>query len=202
MTPDILTLFPTRIYRDMLAGAEDLNAEIEAAAWSFAEDDEAGRAWCERNRYPGYTSYGTPGDLTERAPAFRMLAKALDRHVAAFADASGFDLGGRKLKRDSLWINLLYPGGFHSGHIHPHSVVSGTYYAVVPDGASALRIEDPRHPLMMAAPTRRPEADQPFVYLAPSAGMVLLWESWLRHEVVVNEADAPRISVSFNYRLP
>ena len=37
-----------------------------------------------------------------------------------------FDLGGRRLKLDSLWVNLLKPGGAHSGHIHPHSVVSGT----------------------------------------------------------------------------
>ena len=36
---------------------------------------------------------------------------------------------------------------------------------------------------------------------APKAGDVLLWESWLRHEVTVNRASTSRISVSFNYRL-
>ena len=38
-----------------------------------------------------------------------------------------------------------------------------------------------------------------FVYRAPEAGEVLLWESWLRHEVPMNMADEDRISVSFNY---
>jgi len=31
------------------------------------------------------------------------------------------------------------------------------------------------------------------------AGTVLIWESWLRHEVPANAAKAERISVSFNY---
>jgi uncharacterized protein (TIGR02466 family) len=32
-----------------------------------------------------------------------------------------------------------------------------------------------------------------------TAGQVLLFESWLRHEVVPNPVGADRISVSFNY---
>ena len=33
----------------------------------------------------------------------------------------------------------------------------------------------------------------------PAEGMLLLWESWLRHEVPLNRAQGNRISVSFNY---
>ena len=43
------------------------------------------------------------------------------------------------------------------------------------------------------------EAEKPFVYLAPRAGTVLMWESWLRHEVPTNAAKSERISISFNY---
>jgi uncharacterized protein (TIGR02466 family) len=103
---------------------------------------------------------------------------------------------------DSLWVNILKPGAGHSGHIHPHSVISGTMYVATPPGASALRLEDPRLPLMMAAPPRRtdaPEAERTFVSLAPAPGTVFLWESWLRHEVPPNGARTPRISISFNY---
>ena len=44
------------------------------------------------------------------------------------------------------------------------------------------------------------EEFQQFVYFQPVAGDVLLWESWLRHEVPMNLAEDHRISVSFNYR--
>ena len=60
----------------------------------------------------------------------------------------------RKPKLDSLWVNLLKSGGQHSGHIHPHSLISGTFYVEVPSGSGPIRFEDPRLPLMMAAPPR------------------------------------------------
>jgi uncharacterized protein (TIGR02466 family) len=73
---------------------------------------------------------------------------------------------------------------------------------VAPPGAGALRLEDPRLPLMMATPRRRadaPENLRSFVNLTPAVGTLYLWESWLRHEVLVNAAKTPRLSISFNY---
>ena len=194
----------TQVYRAELAGAkaERLNGELEAACLSIAQDDDAGQRWCAKNGYPGYTSYASLNDLPWRVPVFGELVKALDAHVAAFAKTLEFDLGRSKLTLDSLWINILPPGGIHTSHIHPHSVVSGTYYVTIPKGASAIKFEDPRLGFMMAAPPRKKKAgpeNRQFAYIEPAPGTVLLWESWLRHEVPLNEADAERISVSFNY---
>lgn len=200
----IESLFATRLYRARLAefpkapGADDL----ETACWSIANDDEAGQAWCEEQGYQGYTSYASLDDLPWRFPVFKDLKKVLDKHVAAFAKDLEFDLGDKKLKLDSLWINILPPGGIHTSHIHPHSVISGTTYVAMPDGASALKLEDPRSARMMAAPVRVTDARremQGFIYVAPEVGDVLLWESWLRHEVPMNMAEEERVSVSFNY---
>ena len=198
-----LSLFVTEVRRAVFKDVSALNDDIVAAALSFAEDDAAGRRWSADHSYPGYTSYGSISDLVTRAACFAALRKLIDREAAQFAQSLHFDLGGRKLRLDNIWINVLEPGGFHSGHIHPHSVLSGTYYARVPDGAASLKFEDPRLPMMMAAPMRAEDAPiglRNFVYVAPQAGMMLMWESWLRHEVVRNDGDEPRISISFNYR--
>ena len=168
----------------------------------LSEEDAAGRAWCKAHGYGGYTSYASLDDLPTRASVFGELKRRLDRHARDFAKDLAFDLGGRRLKLDSLWANILKPGAAHSGHIHPRSVISGTVYVSTPKGASALKLEDPRLPLMMAAPPRLDDAPEDlaaFVYLQPQAGTVLMWESWLRHEVPVNQARAERISLSFNY---
>jgi uncharacterized protein (TIGR02466 family) len=167
----------------------------------LAAEDAAGRAWSKAHAYGGYTSYASLDDLPQRLPEFAELKRHLDRHATACAKALNFSLA-RKPRLDSLWVNILKPGGGHSGHIHPHAFLSGTVYVEVPDGASALKLEDPRLPMMMARPAVHadaPEAEKPFVYLAPQAGTVLMWESWLRHEVPPNAAKAERISVSFNY---
>jgi len=199
----IHTLFATRIYQAALngKGASALNRDLRTACLSIARDDKAGRAWCRANAYKGYTSYSSLDDLPLRAPQFADLVRRLDRHVATFAQALHYDLA-RKLRLDSIWINVLKPGGVHTSHIHPHSVVSGTYYVETPKGSSALKFEDPRLGLMMAAPTKKPKAPrdaQPFVYLTPEAGSLILFESWLRHEVPPNQARQDRISISFNY---
>ena len=195
--------FVTRIYRaDLGTKAPRLNDELEAACLSIAEDDTAGQRWCRKHGYPGYTSYASLNDLPWRVPVFGELKKALDAHVATFAKELEFELGKTKLALDSLWINVLPEGGVHTSHIHPHSVISGTYYVTIPEGASAIKFEDPRLAFMMAAPSKKPKArpdNRPFVYIAPTPGTVLLWESWLRHEVPLNEAESERISISFNY---
>ncbi len=197
----VRSLFPTLLYQAAL-GDDALIGELEHSCLQLAEDDRAGRGWAKDHGYQGYTSYASLNDLPVRDPAFADLKRLLDKHVAKFADACGFDLGGRKLKLDSLWANVLNGGGGHSGHIHPHSVVSGTVYVALPPGSRGLRLEDPRLARMMAAPPRRADVPevQSFVELVPAPGDVVLWESWLRHEVPAGSGKGKRISVSFNYR--
>lgn len=195
------TLFPTLVYEALLEDSSVL-ANLERSCRSLAADDKAGQRWSRDHGYRGYTSYASLNDLPLRDPNIAALVRLLDRHVAAFAKDCAFDLQ-RRLKLDSLWTNVLRPGGLHSAHIHPHAVVSGTFYVAVPHGSGALKLEDPRLPMMMAAPPRREDAPEPlrqFVYLEPKAGTLLLWESWLRHEVVPGTGKGERISISFNYR--
>jgi uncharacterized protein (TIGR02466 family) len=90
----------------------------------------------------------------------------------------------------------------HSLHLHPLSTVSGTYYVQVPAGGSGIKFEDPRLDRFMAAPPRRSACktrNRQWVTLAASAGQVVLFESWLRHEVTANTRRQERVSVSFNF---
>lgn len=197
----VRSLFATQVYEGTL-GDETLLAELDRSVRALAADDAAGRRWAREHGYRGYTSYASLNDLPVRDPAFADLKRHLDRHVARFADACAFELH-RKLKLDSLWVNLLRGGGAHTAHLHPHSVVSGTLYVALPPGSRGLKLEDPRLPMLMAAPPRRADAPEPlrtFVELTPAPGTVLLWESWLRHEVPAGTGTGERISISFNYR--
>jgi len=194
------TLFATRLYEAMIED-EQLLGELAHSIRSLAGDDEAGKRWSRDKGYNGYTSYASLNDLPKRDPAFAELQRELGRHATTFARELAFDIG-RKPKLDSLWVNLLKAGGHHSAHIHPHSILSGTLYVEVPAGSGAIRFEDPRLPMMMAAPVRSddaPEELRPFVVVQPRNGLLLLWESWLRHEVLPGMAKADRLSISFNF---
>ncbi|GAA4758202.1 TIGR02466 family protein [Sphingomonas daechungensis] len=195
----IRSLFVTKLYEAIIA--DDLLNDLAYSIRSLAEDDKAGQRWSSEHRYAGYTSYASLNDLPRRDPAIGDLAKLLTKHASEFAKDCAFDLV-RKPKLDSLWVNLLRGSGHHSAHIHPHSVISGTLYVEVPKGSGAIRFEDPRLPLMMVAPTRRPDAPedlQSFVTVQPRPGLLLLWESWLRHEVLPGSGRGERLSISFNF---
>ncbi|MEL6520914.1 MAG: TIGR02466 family protein [Pseudomonadota bacterium] len=200
----IASLFATRLYRANLSDFEPAisTEELETSCHTIAEDDEAGQQWCVDNEFPGYTSYASLTDLPWRFPIFKDLVAALDKHVADFAADLQFDLQDRELQLEDIWINILPEGGIHTAHIHPNSVISGTTYVAMPEGTPAIKFEDPRLAMMMAAPPRTPDARaelRQFIYIQPKVGDVLLWESWLRHEVPMNMAEGDRISVSFNY---
>jgi uncharacterized protein (TIGR02466 family) len=190
------SLFATPLYEAAL-GEPQLLAELAHSIRTLAADDGAGRRWSRAHGYKGYTSYASLDDLPRRDPAFADLKRLLTRHAARFAADLAWDVRPRL---DSLWVNLLKAGGHHSAHLHPHSILSGTLYVEAPAGSGAIRFEDPRAGLMMAAPVRRadaPEELSALVAVQPLPGQLLMWESWLRHEVLPGSAE--RLSVSFNF---
>jgi uncharacterized protein (TIGR02466 family) len=194
------SLFVTLLHEREITDTR-LMSDLARSIRTLARDDEAGRRWSKQHRYAGYTSYASLNDLPKRDPAFAELAKRLTAEARKFGRDCGFELG-HKLKLDSFWVNLLKGGGHHSAHIHPHSVISGTFYVEVPQGSGAIRFEDPRLPLMMAAPQRRKDAGDelsPFVTVEPHSGLLLMWESWLRHEVLPGRGRRERLSISFNF---
>jgi uncharacterized protein (TIGR02466 family) len=193
------SLFVNKLYKGRIAPPRDL----EKTCLSIAADDTAGQRWSRQHNYGGYTSYASLNDLPQRASLFADLERAIAKHAASFARELQFETAKRKLKLDSLWINVMQKGAVHTPHIHPHSVISGTYYVTVPPKSGVIRFEDPRLPMMMAAPPKKPNArpeNRTFMDVTPKPGMLLLWESWLRHGVETNPARGQRISVSFNYR--
>jgi uncharacterized protein (TIGR02466 family) len=198
----LTTLFPTHIYRADKATPATLMAALEVASLDLAHNDAEGNRWCEKHGYAGYTSFGSFSNLSEHHPVFKKLEKILDRHALEFAKAQHWDIGKRKPVCDSLWVNVLPEGGSHTGHIHTNSVISGTFYVKVPQGAGPIVYEDPRLGFKMAAPPLKKNAPSELrshVSITPAENSLLLWESWLRHEVPMNRASGERISVSFNY---
>lgn len=196
--------FPTFIYGDRLRknGARSFNRELLRECQQLREFDDAGRRWSARNYPGGYTSYGSLDKIHKMSSTFIELESHLNRHVRAFARALDWDLAGRGLVMTDCWVNIMPHRTAHSLHLHPLSVVSGTYYVATPRGCSGLKFEDPRMSRFMAAPPRIATAraiNRPHVTYPAEAGRLILFESWLRHEVPASPVRSDRVSISFNY---
>jgi uncharacterized protein (TIGR02466 family) len=196
--------FPTLIYCEplMRGGLDRLNADLAAECRSLRDFDRAGREWSRRNYPGGYTSYASLNELHHFSSTFTLLERRIARHVRRFARALDMDLRGRRIRMTDCWVNIMPPSAAHSMHLHPLAFVSGTYYVAAPRGCPGLKFEDPRLDRFMAAPPRLAGARRANLTHATypaRAGNLVLFESWLRHEVARNRVDAERISISFNY---
>ena len=197
-------LFQTPVYAASLASSSSasLNRRLLRECVQLRHDDRAGRAWSARHYPGGYTSYNSRCRLQSVSPTFAKLEHSIDRHVQRFANLLDLDLRGKRLQMTDCWVNIMRHRVVHGLHLHPLSTISGTYYVQVPRGSSGVKFEDPRLERFMAAPPRRARAlerNRSWVTLPARAGRVILFESWLRHEVPPNQARGERISVSFNY---
>lgn len=195
-------VFPCYIYQDKLTSYQKLNKGLIHDMEVLRKKDLDGIEWCKKNYVGGYTSYNSITDLHERFPDFIDLKKELDKHVSKYARALKLDLMGRKLHMTISWISIMPKGTYHSMHNHPLSVISGTYYIKIPKGSSPLKLEDPKMGFLMNSPPRKenaPEIHQPYIQIPAKTGSVVLFESWMKHEVPPQPVDEERYSFSFNY---
>lgn len=198
------TLFPTQVYEARLQPSNwrPFNHQLLRECLQLQHDDESGQRWSKKNYPGGYTSYNSASRMHQLSPTFATLERKLQRHVKAYARSLELDLSGRPLAMTDCWVNIMPQGVVHGLHLHPLSTISGTYYVQTPKGTPGLKFEDPRLDRFMAAPPRRADCSvqhKPWVMMAAEVGKVLLFESWLRHEVQPNPLARERISISFNF---
>ena len=196
--------FPTFIYYEDLqkSAAGKFNAELLKECCQIRDFDDAGREWSQTGYPGGYTSYGSMAQLHKFSSTFAELERRINRHVKLFTQHLEMDLRKRRFMMSDCWVNIMPRQVVHSLHLHPLSFISGTYYLSAPPGCSRIKFEDPRLSKFMAAPPRLPnprKENQQFVSYAAETGKVILFESWLRHEVAANQSSEDRVSVSFNY---
>lgn len=199
-------LFPSLVYQSSLLPEEadllSLNQALIEDCFKISEIDEEGLEWCEKNYFGGYTSYASYNQLHKFSSSFEQLKTKIDGHLSKFIEDLEYDIESKGLCMTDCWLNIMPTGTHHSGHIHPHSVISGTYYLQVPEDSPAIKFEDPRLNMMMNAPRKKEEAqteNRNFVSFPATDGELILFESFLRHEVPANLSEDDRISISFNY---
>jgi uncharacterized protein (TIGR02466 family) len=148
----------------------------------------------------GRTTYGTR-NLTER-PEFAPFINWVQGLARDFLDKQGFDADAVNW-RPYFFANHFEQGSTHPKHVHTQCSISGIYYIDTPPGSADI-VFYPNQPfreffdyLYAVKDTNNWYSMSNTRYQAQS-GLLLLWPSWLYHEVPPNGSVAPRTSVVFN----
>ena len=199
--------FPTYIYfRDLeVTVARTFNAELEGQIRAWREEDLEGIV---RSNVSQTGTWHSAVDMALR-PEFRRLVDWVLSSAGEVAEDLGYHSDWSP-EIANMWANIAPRHGYNRSHVHPHSLWSGVYYVRAPKEAGRIVFSEPRPQVRMASAVyARPAQERPEsweqVYFEPVEGRIILFPSWLLHEVEPNLTDlhgnaADRISVSFNLR--
>jgi uncharacterized protein (TIGR02466 family) len=110
----------------------------------------------------------------------------------------------KQLIIDNMWVNINSKYSYNRSHIHAKSVFSGTYYVKVPDNSGNLNFKNPSQlqRLFINEIDHHITALNNFTaqnwIVQPHVDMMVLFPSWLEHDVDQNLSNDLRISIAFN----
>ena len=181
--------FPTLIY------AKDVDLNTDQLANDIV-------AWSRQDK--GVTKTNVKGWHSEtnmhEMPQFKSLVDELFKMQFEVFKEEWLD---REPRLGNMWANINPPGGYNRPHIHANSLFSGVYYIKAPANSGKLVCNDPRPGAQTVMPTRKkgqpPKHLWREVHLEPKVNRIIMFPSWLWHNVEPNESSDIRISVSFNF---
>jgi uncharacterized protein (TIGR02466 family) len=108
----------------------------------------------------------------------------------------------KKQKIISSWININPTHAYNRKHSHSHSCISGAYYVQVPADSQGDFIFHRSREFSDFQWNHLAVDDnqdlKSFINYSPSTDDLLLFPSFIEHEVLPNHSHLPRISISFN----
>jgi uncharacterized protein (TIGR02466 family) len=195
-------IFTTPVLRDVTVLSGPQMDEIAAYVLALRESDAGER---KSNRGGWHSSGNLFAPEHQQFPALR------EAVIKALFDYIGDVFGYRGEIQLALtgWSVVNRPGDYNVPHNHAANMLSGALYIRVPAGMSggAIVFQDPRLNLnaheteAMRKIGAQPPWMNPHITVAPAAGEIVVFPSWLVHWVEPFQCDDPealRMVISFN----
>lgn len=115
-------------------------------------------------------------------------------------ESRGWDINRIKF-HPHFFLNEIRQNGYFHRHAHPNATISGVFYLDAPDGCSDIIFHDPRpYKQCISLPCKEGYGDilSDEHHVQVKTGMLLLWNSWVEHEVPQNKSPLPRKTLVFN----
>ena len=187
---DIKVLFPSLVFQAKAPGFAPLQDEIIGYCYGERGRDPQGASATNINGWQSQNNYHT-----KQSTVLDVLSRGLAT-IGGFREGFG-------LKMTGMWININPPGSLNNGHNHPNCDLAGVMWIKTQPECGKIEFENPNyysHPNIAGYSDDLIESTDifPAYDFAPRDGEILLFPSYLRHGVHVNNSKEDRISVAFN----
>jgi uncharacterized protein (TIGR02466 family) len=187
---DHISLFPTII--GSATNIELANEALPAVQRVLSENDNINAEW---KLYK--STYGKNINVT--VPILKDLNKFV---IHSFEQYTKF-LGVNNFSVDGLsfFYSSITEKEFHPIHSHINCSFSGVYYLKVPQNSSKIRFWHPNYESFDFSKHNIDITSQKlwnYYDLSPFSGQLLMWPSWVKHEVIPSTTSEERITAVFN----
>jgi len=131
----------------------------------------------------------------------------LKKHILELVGKYSYEILGynyTEYKFSQSWISYKHPGQQHTMHGHPNSLISGVFYfGEITDETSSIRFHN--NTIGVNTSTIKPSMKKgarkythEYFSVNATAGLLLLFPSYLQHSVPLNKSQLTRCSLAFN----
>jgi uncharacterized protein (TIGR02466 family) len=187
---EIVPLFPTLVWKMQLSRDtyEPINAKIESKLMELAQAT------------PELSTNGKlqTDQTLHHLPEFQDLNNIINGAATGVLDF--LKIVYESLELTGCWANISPPGDGHRPHTHPNNYLSGVYYIQTQEGANTISFDDPRPQTNIISPATSEITDENAgqIHITTREGLLVMFPSWLQHQVPRNKSQKARISIAFN----
>ena len=191
----IYKLIPTPVFHFRVENYQELNTELENYILNLKKKDEKGT---KKSNAGGWHSHNFDINNDNTAKKFAKIFEEFYKNV--IINKMGWKYDSNKVKMEAMWSIINKKGSFNIQHNHPNSYLSAAYYVRHPEKSGNIRFFDPREQKNIRYPKIKKYTDLSAVIIEkdPKEGDLLIFPSYLFHEVGTNLSDQERVVVSFN----
>jgi len=189
-----MDLFPTPVWQ--LETGIDCKP-IKSAVQKLKNHDRVGS---KITNVGGWQSAGLKPTSVDAPKELELLFSLLDKSVKSCLDSIGIP---NLVEMKNCWFNINKMGNFNKPHNHRESLISGVFYIQTPKDCGNISFERHDHSQYFIPEDLeyRNFITGGVVTLEVKQGLLVLFPSWLIHEVEPSQSQTPRISMSFNYNV-
>lgn len=159
----------------------------------------------EPNSWDYTMRHGWQSSTSEfRAPRFNPFLEFITKNIRQSIVSYGIDLSKTNFCINAIVLNINQPGSYQISHIHPSAHLSGVMWAKAPKNCGNIGFQNQNCFSLSSIMTnllpdvQSIEKIQPYFYVEPQEGKMLLFPPELRHHVETNLSGEDRISIGFN----
>ena len=196
--------FADAFYYKDIENSSEMNKDLISKILEWKHDDPEG---VEISNSLGWQSRAT---MQKEKSGFADITNKINEFLNEVWSAEQYN-EGTALEITNMWANVNYKYAYNKYHDHPQSLWSGVYYVQSPPNSGKILFHKewsryqgvPKPTFSSSPPVHTHQWDS--VSYEPIEGRVILFPSWIGHQVGQNLTDVEgedgyRISISFNIK--